>query len=80
MDTPPFQPSSIESNAVPALVLKLSCGIAIQSIRTVLSPVSTFRTVGSEGPHMIGRERTGMLSPNHMRAFRLYGSESCYWV
>jgi len=45
-----------------------------------LNPVSAFGTAGSEGPHMIGREDTGTLSTNHMRAFRPYGSESGDWV
>jgi len=35
---------------------------------------------GSEGPHMIGRERTGILSPNHTRAFRPSFSENGDWV
>jgi len=30
----------------------------------------------SERPHMIGRVRTGIPSPNHMRAFRPSSSES----
>ena len=36
----------------------------------LLNPVSAFGTGGSEGPHMIGREDTGTLLTNHMRAFR----------
>jgi len=49
-------------------------------IHLVLKRVSAFGTVGSEGPHMIGRQRTGIFSPNHVRAFRPYGSESGDWV
>ena len=44
--------------------------------RHALNPVSAFGTVGTEGPHMIGREDTGTLSTNHMRAFRPYSPES----
>ena len=39
-------------------------------IHLVLKRVSAFGTVGSEGPHLIGREDTGTLSTNHIRAFR----------
>jgi len=35
-----------------------------------LNPVSAFEKGGSEGPHLIGREGTGTLATNHMRAFR----------
>jgi hypothetical protein len=38
----------------------------------LLNPVSAFGRVGSEDPHMIGREDTGTLSTKHMRAFRPY--------
>ena len=34
-----------------------------------LEPSLRFRKGGAEGPDMIGRERTGILSTNHMRAF-----------
>jgi hypothetical protein len=48
--------------------------------RATLEPSLRFGNVGSDGPYMIGRERTDILSPNHMRAFRPYVSESGDWV
>jgi hypothetical protein len=46
----------------------------------VFKPSLRFGKGGSEGPSMIGRERTGILSPNHMKAFRPSSSESGDWV
>ena len=44
-----------------------------------IEPCLRFEKGGSEGPRMIGRERTGILSVSHMRAFRPSVSESGDW-
>ena len=46
----------------------------------LLNPVSALARVGSEVAPVIGRERNGILSPNHRGYFRPYPHQSGDWV